>query len=231
MRRIFDAFLLKGLWKFKPIHVIAFWCFMAYQGWMASPYFMYYVVGAPEPGTAPRYVGTLRIEGKLQRTNRGWIPPRYFVVTKNGEVEFHCGYPPYIRECAGLARGLLSSYDGLHPIEVGLDSYWGVDFMKFPPPYEHFNERYEPQWVSSRRELQLRGQLDSMEPIVKESLNRSKHYWALVWLISGIVLHSFLALLSFLFSCPPHPSRPRRPGDPPTEAEIAEKLRLEEMNQ
>jgi hypothetical protein len=229
MRRLFDALLLKGLWKFKPIHVLAFWCFMAYHGWMASPYFMHYVVGAPEPGTAPRYVGTLLIEGELQRSKTGWIPAKYFIRTASGDVEFHCGYPPYRRECSVLASGLLSSYHGLQPVEVGVDPYWGVDFMKFPPPYEHFNDRYEPKSVVSRRELHLRGQLDSMEPIVKQSLGRSKHYWALTWLISGSVLHAFLALLSFLFSGEPPKVRPRKPGEPPTEAEIAEKLRLEEM--
>ncbi len=231
IRRLFDALLLKGLWKFKPIHVVAFWLFMSYQGWMASPYFMYYVVGAPEPGTAQRYVGTLVIEGKLQRTKSGWIPPRYFIRTAAGDVEFQCGYPPYRRQCTGLAGGLLSSYHGLQPFEVGFDPYWGVDYMKFPPPYEHFNGNYEPQWVTYGRELRLRGQVDSMEPGVKEMLGRSKHYWALVWLISGSVLHAFLALLSFLFSGEPAKVRPRKAGDPPSEADIAEKLRLEELDQ
>jgi hypothetical protein len=64
MKKLTEALLLKGLWKIKPIHVVLFWLFMAYQAWMGSPYFMYYVVGAPEPGTAPRYVGKLRVEGR-----------------------------------------------------------------------------------------------------------------------------------------------------------------------
>jgi hypothetical protein len=227
MRRLLDALLLKGLWKFKPIHVVAFWLFMSYQGWMASPYFMYYVVGAPEPGTAPRYVGTLHIEGSLQRTKNGWIPPRYFIRTATGDVEFHCGFLPYRRSCFLHDQ----NFYGLTPFEVGYDSYWGVDFRKYPPPYEHFNADYEPQWVTYGREVHLHGQVDSMAPIVKQSLGRSKHYWALTWLISGSVLHAFLALLSFLFSGKPSKASPRKPGDPPTEAEIAEKLRLEEMNQ
>jgi hypothetical protein len=100
MRRLLDALLLKGLWKFKPIHVLAFWVFLAYQGWMGSPYFMYYFVGAPEPGTAQRYVGTLRVEGELQRSKTGWIPPRYFIRTNQGEKEIHCDYLPSPNECS-----------------------------------------------------------------------------------------------------------------------------------
>jgi hypothetical protein len=49
IRRLWGALLLKGVWKFKPIHAVVFWVFLAYQGWMGSPYFMYHVVGAPEP--------------------------------------------------------------------------------------------------------------------------------------------------------------------------------------
>ncbi len=225
MRRLFDALLLKGLWKFKPIHVVAFWCFMAYQGWMASPYFMYYVVGAPEPGTAQRYVGTLIIEGSLRRTKSGWIPPRYFIRTASGDVEFHCGFLPYTKSCFLHD----DNFRGLTPFEVGYDPYWGVDFRKYPPPYAHFTKDYEPQWVKYGRELDLRGYADSTPEITKKSLGRSKHYWALVWLISGSVLHVFLALLSFFFSGEPAKVRPRKPGDPPTEAEIAERLRLEEL--
>ena len=60
MKKLTEALLLKGLWKIKPIPVVLFLLFMAYQAWMGNPYFMYYVVGAPEPGTAPRYVGKLK---------------------------------------------------------------------------------------------------------------------------------------------------------------------------
>lgn len=135
MRRIFDALLLKGLWKFKPIHVIAFWCFMAYQGWMASPYFMYYVVGAPEPGTAQRYVGTLRIEGETTRGKSGSIPPRYFLDTAEGELEFHCGYKPRKIGCVVPLGGHTLRYPSHHigkKIELGYNPYWGVDHVDFP---------------------------------------------------------------------------------------------------
>lgn len=135
MRRIFDALLLKGLWKFKPIHVIAFWCFMAYQGWMASPYFMYYVVGAPEPGTAQRYVGTLRIKGETTRGKSGSIPPRYFLDTEKGEVEFHCDYRPIKLDCMPwIGWHTLkkpSKYIG-QKMEIGYHPYWGIDHLKLP---------------------------------------------------------------------------------------------------
>jgi hypothetical protein len=129
MHRLLNALLLKGLWKFKPIHVVVFWLFMAYQGWMASPYFMYYVVGAPEPGTAQRYVGTLRVEGELQRSKTGWIPPRYFIRTNQGEKEIHCGYRPYLRECWRFY-----DFQKRFPAmiyEIGYDEYWGLDFIKY----------------------------------------------------------------------------------------------------
>lgn len=154
MRRLFDALLLKGLWKFKAIHVIAFWCFMAYQGWMASPYFMYYVVGAPEPGTAQRYVGTLRVEGELQRSKTGWIPPRYFIRTSKGEVEVHCGYMPYTRECWRF-------YD-FHKrfpamiYEIGYDEYWGLDFIKyFGEVSPKFQENGLPEIINIGRKASL----------------------------------------------------------------------------
>ena len=116
MRRLFDALLLKSVWKFKPIHGVMLVLFLAFEFWMISPYFMYYVVGAPEPGTAPRYVGKLRVEGELRRTGSGWIPPRYFLETDRGDVVFHCGFLPYKKECP-VAR----VYQGLHPVEVGID--------------------------------------------------------------------------------------------------------------
>jgi hypothetical protein len=99
MQRFIDALMLKGTWKPKPFHVVLLAVFLAYQGWMASPYFMHYVVGAPDPGSAPRRVGKLRVEGELRRTGAGWTPPRYFLETRQGDVEFHCGYLPYKRAC------------------------------------------------------------------------------------------------------------------------------------
>jgi hypothetical protein len=133
MRRLFGALLLKGLWKFKPIHVIAFWCFMAYQGWMASPYFMYYVVGAPEPGTAPRYVGTLRIEGETTRGKSGLIPPRYYLDTEKGEIELHCGYRPRKFTCTALIGYHSLRKPSKHigeKLEIAYHPYWGIEKVK-----------------------------------------------------------------------------------------------------
>jgi hypothetical protein len=216
MRRLLDALLLKGLWKFKPIHVIAFWLFMSYQGWMASPYFMYYVVGAPEPGTAPRYVGTIRVEGKLQRTNNGWIPPRYFIVTDKDEVEFHCGYLPYKNECVSIGR-IQRQYPELI-FELGVDSYWGIDFVKFPPPYTHFDEYYQPKAVIYGRKLDLHGYT-----------RHSRHFWAGLWFCLGLGVYLLLVIYKLWPESPPRPPRIRQPGDVPTEAEIAEQLRIEEV--
>ena len=208
MKKLTEALLLKGLWKIKPIHVVLFWLFMAYQAWMGSPYFMYYVVGAPEPGTAPRYVGKLRVVGQLQSTRDGWIPPRYFVQTPQGDVEFHCGYLPYKRECFGSGDDRHLEPEGL--IVVGADPYWGVDYMKLPllPVYAHLNEYYESLESKKNRRI----------------LFLPKHRWSAIRFCAGITLYLLVALLYWGLSGPP---RPRRPGDPPTEAEVAEQLRAE----
>lgn len=135
LKKIADALLLRGLWKFKPIHVMVFWVFLAYQGWMASPYFMYYVVGAPEPGTAPRYVGTLRIEGETTRGKSGSIPPRYFLDTDKGELEFHCGYKPRKLDCVVPLGGHTLNYPSRfigQKVEIGYDHFWGVDHVNLP---------------------------------------------------------------------------------------------------
>ncbi len=135
LKNLLDALLLKGLWKLKPIHVIAFWLLLAYQGWMASPYFMYYVVGAPAPGTAQRYVGALRIEGETTRGKSGSIPPRYFLDTGKGELEFHCGYRPIKLACVVPLGGHSLKYPSKfigQKVEIGYDPFWGVDHVNLP---------------------------------------------------------------------------------------------------
>lgn len=140
LKNLLDALLLKGLWKLKPIHVIAFWLLLAYQGWMASPYFMYYVVGTPAPGTAQRYVGTLRIEGEGTRSKSRYIPPKYFLDTKKGGLEFHCGYRPTKFLCIGRLGGHEKYLGQL--LEIGYDPYWGVDHIKFPDQSSNFYDDY-----------------------------------------------------------------------------------------
>jgi hypothetical protein len=155
MHRLLNALLLKGLWKFKPIHVVVFWLFMAYQGWMASPYFMYYVVGAPAPGTAQRYVGTLRVEGELQRSKTGWIPPRYFIRTSKGEIEVHCDYLPYPIECSLFHN--FYKQDPNMVYEVGYDRYWGIDFIRYPNYVSQKLQEYgAPHIISQSRYVFLK---------------------------------------------------------------------------
>lgn len=158
LKNLFDALLLKGLWKFKPIHVIALWLFMAYQGWMASPYFMYYVVGAPEPGTAQRYVGTLRIEGETTRGKSGSIPPRYFLDTEKGELEFHCDYRPIRLDCTiwigGHTLKQPSKYVG-QKLEIGYDPYWGIDHLRLPHQVSTFERRAASEEVMQIRRSSL----------------------------------------------------------------------------
>lgn len=152
--RILNAVLLRGLWKFKPIHVFALLVFLAYQGWLGSPYFMYYFVGAPEPGTAQRYVGTLRVEGELQRTKTGWIPPRYFIRTNQGEVEIHCGYKPYLRECWRFYD--FHKHFSTMIYEIGYDRYWGIDYIRYPSDVSpKFQENGLPEIINTGRKASL----------------------------------------------------------------------------
>ena len=78
-------------------------------------------------------MGKLRVEGELQRTRDGWIPPRYFVETEQGDVEFHCGYLPYKRECFPLGDD-----KRIEPEGVTVAGYTGkpVHFLKEPEAEE-----------------------------------------------------------------------------------------------
>lgn len=150
MRRLFNALLLKGLWKCEPIHAIMIWILLAFLGWFGSPYFIYHAIGAPEPATAPRYVGTLRVAGELQRSKTGWKPPKYFIRTSQGEIEIHCDYLPYPTECS-----LFHDFHKRYPemiYEIGYDRYWGIDFIRYPanvPP--RLQEYGAPHIISQRR--------------------------------------------------------------------------------
>ena len=130
-RRFIRAIALHRYWKFRWYHAVLIWLMLAAYGWGASPYFMVHMGGMPETGTAPRYTGTIRTEGELTRTKNGWKPPKYFIRTSEGDVEFHCGYLPSRRECwlYGVFAGKPDSGD---VYEIGYDRYWGVDYIKYP---------------------------------------------------------------------------------------------------
>ncbi|OYT88666.1 MAG: hypothetical protein CFE43_21315 [Burkholderiales bacterium PBB3] len=154
LKKLANALLLRGLWKFKPIHVVMFWIFLIYQGWMGSPYFMYHVVGAPEPGTAPRYTGTIRVEGELRRTSGGWTPPKYFINTDKGEVEFHCGYLPRTLQCV-FSNALGLAPDPKDVYVIGFRPYWGLDYIKFPASLSRMDGYGLPDSVTFGRVLSI----------------------------------------------------------------------------
>jgi hypothetical protein len=209
MRRLFDALLLQGLWKFKPIHVMVFWVFLAYQGWMGSPYFMYHVVGAPEPGTAQRYVGTLRVEGELQRSKTGWIPPRYFIRTNQGEREVHCSYLPYPIECS-LFHNFYKQYPQME-YELGYDRYWGIDFIRYPDYVSQKLQEYGASHIVSQR---------------RQAFLKFHSIPAALFLIA------FLFYASFIWQAYDD-SKPKKPGDsdapPPNPAAVKEPAELAQL--
>jgi hypothetical protein len=149
--RLFRAITLHGFWKLRWYQtVFILWPMLIVAAWGASPYFMVYVVGMPAPGTAPRYVGTIRFEGELQRTKTGWIPPRYFIQTSNGEVEFHCRYRPAKGECSfTTVLGAKPKTDDVY--EIGYDSYWGLDYIKYPDHLSKLNDYGEAKNITNSR--------------------------------------------------------------------------------
>jgi hypothetical protein len=154
LRSFGRALLLRGLWHFRWYHVLAIWPLLAVQAWFAGPYLLV-PQHVPKPGTFPRYVGTIRVEGQPQRGNNRNIPPRYFIRTAQGEVEFHCGYRPHRSEC------LLTNMLGPRPdpgdvYEIGYDRYWGIDYIKHPPRLSGLDERGTPQEVTRWRMHYLR---------------------------------------------------------------------------
>ena len=160
--RLIAAVLLHGLWKLRWYQtVFALWPMLIIAAWGASPYFMVYVVGMPEPGTAPRYVGTVRFEGELKRTKTGWTPPKYFIQTSSGEMEFHCGYQPYFREC-GRFHGLIGGVHAADIYEIGYAKYWGVDYIKYPAWLTHLDDDSVAKQVTSRRLMHLEHHFRSM---------------------------------------------------------------------
>lgn len=189
--RLLGAMLLHGLWKLQWYQtVFLLWPMILSAAWGASPYFMVYVVGMPEPGTAPRYVGTIRFEGKLQRTKTGWIPPTYFIQTSKGDVEFHCRYRPSKNECwfnAGL--GSKPNPDDIY--EIGYDPYWGLDYIKYPPKLSKLDEYGDPKIIS-------RGRIGSL----------SNHKRDAVWLCFLFLSYISLIWLTYQKSAPKQPPEP-----------------------
>lgn len=174
--RLLGAMLLHGLWKLQWYQtVFLLWPMILSAAWGASPYFMVYVVGMPEPGTAPRYVGTIRFEGKLQRTKTGWIPPTYFIQTSKGDVEFHCGYRPSKQEC-WFTTSLGAKPRANEIYEIGYDPYWGLDYIKYPPDLSKLNVYSEPDRIQHSR-------ISALTLLRKQ----------VVWL--GILLMAYLSLI------------------------------------
>jgi hypothetical protein len=148
LRKLLNAAMFKSGGKLKPVHALGLVVALVFYGWQGSPYFMLYIVGPPEPGTAPRFIGTLREEGTLVRTRNGWIPPRYFIATSTGEIEVHCGYRPRRTECHGFSQEVRK---GLIPIQVGHDNYWGIDYIKSTPKFAYLDDRGSTTSVAYRR--------------------------------------------------------------------------------
>lgn len=116
---------------------------IAFCAWASSPLLRFCIFGAPSPGTAPRYTGLLEVEGKTDYRYDGAHPPRYFVLTDGGRVEFHCGIGSRRKVCRVPDRPRADD-----TYVIGYDAYWGVDYIKYP--------RDEPVWTGHQvREVRM----------------------------------------------------------------------------
>jgi hypothetical protein len=175
--RILSAVLLRGLWKLRWYHTMLLWLSILAYAWSASPYFMVYVVGMPEPGTAPRYIGTIRVEGEFQFTRNGSKPPKYFIKTDKGETEFHCGYLPYRRLCS-LEVASISKPDPNEVYEIGYDPYWGLDYIKYPKRLAKLDDYGSTKAIVSGRYFELKSHLNDLRWLCFLLLG----YLVLIWL-------------------------------------------------
>jgi hypothetical protein len=107
--------------------LVCLFCLAVFCTLAALPFWRFYLIGAPAPGTAPRYVGEVSIVGDMIRTRYGWRPRKYFIQTLEGPKELRCGFWPSYTSCPIVYRSRVGEI-----YEIGYDPYWGVDYIKYP---------------------------------------------------------------------------------------------------
>ena len=193
-KRFLRALWLADLFDDEPAYWLPILFSLAYLLWMSSPYLIYNTLGMPTAGMAPRYVGTLKVVGVERYSRSGIAPPRYYVSTSNGDVEFHCGVLPSRQRCFYSRQSL----DGIHPIEVGIDHFWGIDYIKFPDQYSQHNE-VKPESAEYYRNSVIR---EPMYAATKEekAVFKPNQYWTAFAVLNVCclvyVVLFFFALLS-----------------------------------
>ena len=196
--RLVGAFLLHGLWKLRWYHTVLLWLMILAYGWGASPYLMVYAVGMPEPGTAPRYMGTVRVEGKFERTRNGWKPPKYFIQTNKGDVELHCGYLPSRKECWMLMYVPKTDFAG-NVFNIGYDWYWGIDYIKYPAALTPRDVGEIPRVIHKSRLIDLK-----------------THYNDAVWFLALLLGYFLLIWHAYRTSDPKRKAELNDSNQPPT---------------
>lgn len=147
--RLGRALLLRGFWRFRWFHAVMLWVGIAMQAWNASPLFVY-ALGQPAPGTAPRYTGTIVVQGTPGRARGRTVAPDYILRTRGGDIRIHCGYRPWPWEC------WFTGYSGVPPepgdvYEIGWHWYWGVDYIGYPLQLADLADSYAPQVLREKR--------------------------------------------------------------------------------
>jgi len=195
LRRLVSAIFLAGMAKQAWVLAIATWIFLAIHAWYGSPMFATHL-GMPQPGTFPRYSGTIRVDDSRECSRYGCAIPRYFIRTAQGEVEFHCGYQPRPTVCI-LTTHMLVKPDPTQGYVLGYDPYWGLDYVKHPPDIAFNDDRNDPKEVNSWRIHSLR------------------YHKLPAWIfVIALVAYGWAVCLSYQRQARPPPS-PQPPPPPP----------------
>lgn len=152
--RIGRALLLEGFWHFRWFHAVMLWAGMGLLAWNSSPVLVY-ALGQPAPGTAPRYTGTIVVQGAPGASRSFRVVPDYVLRTESGDVHMHCGYLPRPRECWFRGNlGVLPRPDEVY--EIGWHWYWGIDHIGYPPRLTDLMDYNAPEIIRERRLYHLR---------------------------------------------------------------------------
>lgn len=125
--------LLDGLgrwWRWPS--TLVYFASVLWMAWLASPHYVFRIMGAPDVTRVPSYTGTVRLDDSLQRSFMGWSATRYYIQTQKGEKEFFCGYLPKRVECLFFFRG---PQEG-SIYKVYFHEYFGATYVEYPADHK-----------------------------------------------------------------------------------------------
>lgn len=114
-----------------------------WMGWLASPWFMYYVVGVPQAEAGRRLEGTYLLSGGVSVDELGRVrPPDSFLRNEVETNKIHCYYVQYPASCEFRMR------PGKQ-YAVYYHWFWGVLRIEYPPDEVRFQAEHDAQYRSA----------------------------------------------------------------------------------